>query len=136
MLTPNLLQAKNCYDKEKITVGLGATYHWWSDREPFTVIEVHKNWNGKKYDILKLQKDLPIPTKDYNYYGNQTHEGFKRDLDGKIVYLQSKEYDHPEHGKKTIYNHVEWNKITKRWRIVRKQPVSFGHRSSYTDPHF
>tara|TARA_R100000773_G_C4184855_1_gene93071 strand:+ start:406 stop:813 length:408 start_codon:yes stop_codon:yes gene_type:complete len=135
MTSLNILSARNCYDKEKITVGMGATYHMWSDSYPYTVIKIHKKFEGKNYDILELQSDKHIPTKDCNYFENQSYI-YERDLDGNIIYLKSYDYDHPEHGKKTIYHQVIWNKLTKRWKIVTKQPVSFGSRLYYNDPSF
>ena len=135
MTSLNILSARNCYDKQKITVGMGATYHYWSNRYPYTIIKIHEKFEGKKYDILELQQDKYIPTKDCNYFGNQSYT-YERDLDGNIIFLKSFNYDHPEHGKKTMYHHVYWNKVTKRWKISNKLPVSFGHRCYYNDPSF
>ena len=38
-------------------VGFGGTEHMWSDRVPYSVCVVYKNWNNKGFDIVGCQRD-------------------------------------------------------------------------------
>tara|TARA_B100001063_G_C16486085_1_gene415038 strand:+ start:323 stop:679 length:357 start_codon:yes stop_codon:yes gene_type:complete len=114
--------------KEKINtnifVGQGATYSIGGDSYPYTVIE-YKN------DIVTLQSDKSVATKNSDYFNNQIYitapdsNGTKRSFKQYNYYGQKRWFE--------VYINFE----TKRWnKTSHPSFLSFGKRVYKQDPSF
>lgn len=103
-------------------VGDGATVYLWSDRKPYTVIEVDEE---KK--IVTIQEDYSIRS-DKNGMSEEQDYEFQRNPDGSIAY-----YKLTKNGYVGIYK----NKETGRWnKSSTQRGVRFGFRDRYYDYSF
>lgn len=88
-------------------IGMGATKLLYSDRVPFTIIEIPKK------DVILIQQDKAIRTDKNGLSESQTYE-FKTDPEGLILKVTKKRG---------------------RW-ISDGSVILLGIRMSYRDPHF
>ena len=109
-------------------VGFGGTEHMWSDRVPYSVCVVYKNWNNKGFDIVGCQRDKT------EWSEQDKKHNFIADINASVRYLKS-EIIQTEQGERKVYNPVTWNKKTKRWNKGGVK-ITLGHRDYYCDPSF
>jgi len=115
--------------KEKINtnifVGQGVTYSIGGDSYPYTVIE-YKN------DIVTLQSDKSVATKNSDYYNNQIYITAS-DSNGRKRSFKQYNYN----GQKRWFE-VEINSKTKRWNKCSNYFtfLYFGKRIYKQDPNF
>ena len=126
----NRIQEKHCafptdFDMK---VGFGGTEYMWSDRYPYSVCSVIKNWDNKGYEILGVQKDDYTPNKERTGYD------YSPDINAYVQYLKS-EIVETENGQRKIYRPVIWNEKTKRWNKGGTK-ITLGRREYYKDPSF
>ena len=109
-------------------VGFGGTEHMWSDRVPYSVCVVYKNWNNKGFDIVGCQRDKT------EWSEQDKKHNFIADINASVRYLKS-EIIQTEQGERKVYNPVTWNKKTKRWNKGGVKTVSYTHLTLPTTPY-
>lgn len=101
--------------EQTIQVGDGATICFVTDRYPATVVDVSESMK-----TVSIQQDISRPTKDSDYFGDQSHI-IERDEDAPVeVFTLRKNGCYVKKGSNTRYG----------TRLV------VGSRRRYTDPHF
>ena len=130
----NRIDEHRCYKKEnEPKVGMGATEYMWSDRHPYSVIQVDKKWKGKNFDIVVIQRDDAKRVDNNGMSESQTYE-FTPNIEASVNYLRS--YTYEKDGKTwKYYSPVRWNSKTNRWNAGGRA-VTLGRRESYWDPSF
>jgi len=133
----NRIDEHRCYKKEnEPKVGMGATEYMWTDRHPYSVIQVDKKWKGKNFDIVVIQRDDAKRVDNNGMSESQTYE-YTPNKDGKKIYLKGLEFMHPDGIPVKVYHEVRWNEQTNRWnKCLYGTKVGFGHRQHYHDFSF
>jgi hypothetical protein len=132
----NRIAEKHCLfaiDYE-VKVGMGATEYMWSDRHPYSVVEVFKNWNNKGYDIIALTQDDYERTDNLGMSDDQDYK-FTTRPDGNRHYLKSILYKTKDGLTMKMFEPVRFNTKTNRWNKGGSN-IKLGHRSKYHDFSF
>jgi len=117
----------------EVKVGLGGTEHRWSDRRPYTVCVVHKNWKNKGYEIIGVQEDDAKRTDSNGMSESQTYE-YSPNIENVVHYLKSETIE-TQNGLRKLYQPVRWNPKTNRWN-KGGNAVTLGSRNYYYDFSF
>ena len=117
----------------EVKVGLGGTEYMWSDRHAYSVCEVIKNWRGKGFDIIGVQRDNSKRTDKNGMSESQSYE-FTPNKDAPVSYLKSETVE-TTNGTRKLFQPVSWNEKTNRWNKGGRA-VTLGHREEYWDPSF
>ena len=130
----NRLDEHRCYKKEnEPKIGMGATEYMWTDRHPYSVIQVDKKWKGKNFDIVVIQRDDAKRIDNNGMSESQTYE-FTPNIEADVSYLRS--YTYEKDGKTwKYYSPVRWNQKSNRWNKGGRA-VTLGRREKYWDPSF
>lgn len=122
-------------DNEQPKKGMGCTYSIGSDSYAYTVIDVKKNWKGKNFDIVTVQRTNDKAVSGDWYSWNVKYE-YSENPDGKIHYLKSFNYKMTDGQTAKYYNFVRFNHATKRFNLSDQYAsMSFGERRTSLDPH-
>lgn len=114
----NMMYANAGIDVESIKPGMGATQLLWSDREPFTIVEIIRFKSGKNKGLVKgviVQRD------DY----------VRTDSNGMSEMQEYTYSPNPEAPKITVTLRKDG-----KWRSTSGGTFLIGRREKYSDPHF
>ena len=117
-----------------VTIGMGATEYMWSDRHPYSVVEVFKNWKNKGFDIIALTQDSYVRTDNFGMSDDQDYI-FTTNPDGYRHYLKSIPYKTEDGTIMKMFEPVHFNNKTWRWNKGGSN-IKLGHRSKFHDFSF
>lgn len=121
----------------EVKVGLGATEYHYSDRSAWSVCSVDKNWKGKGYEIIGVQRDHAkrVNVKPGHEMSESQEYEYTPNHDAPVHYLKSKIVE-TNNGTRKMYCGCTWNPKTNRWSGVHTYSPVLGHRDEYFDHTF